>query len=291
MFVKATKKSKNLRLAVIGPSGSGKTYSALSIASGLGNRIAVIDTEHGSASSYSDEFEFDVVEMAKPFHPDNFIKIITAAEDENYDVLVIDSLTHAWSGAGGVTEFVDKLANTKFKGNSFAAWSQGTPLQNKLIEKIVSSRLHIICTMRSKQEYLQTQRNGKAIIQKVGLAPDQRKGIEYEFDVVLEMDMNHNAIVNKSRCKLLTTDSVFEKPNGNISEILKTWLSGVRRFYGDGSVLNESNAAEVAAYVEFMTAREIEPLNVDELRNWKQQSAKPKTAPLAENSPAPEPVA
>ena len=121
LFQKATKTQSKLRLALYGVSGSGKTYSALSIASGLGGRIAVIDTERGSASKYASRFDFDVLDMQPPFSPAAYVNAIKAAEGEGYDILIIDSLTHAWSGTGGALEMVDNAAKRN-AGNTYYAW-------------------------------------------------------------------------------------------------------------------------------------------------------------------------
>jgi len=224
MFKKAVKHESKLRMAIAGPSGSGKTYTALSIASGLGENIALIDTEHGSASKYADIFDFDVLEISAPFHPDKFSDAILAAANAEYDVLIIDSLSHAWNGSGGILEIVNKVS-VKYRGNSYAAWGEATPLQDRLVETIVSAGIHIIGTMRSKQDYILVEKNGKSVPQKVGMAPVQRDGFEYELDVFAEMDIDHNMIVTKSRCVGLA-DGVFSKPNGDVSTILKAWLSG-----------------------------------------------------------------
>ena len=102
MFKKAERKRAKLRLALSGPSGSGKTYGALQIAKGLGGKIAVLDTERGSASLYSDTVDFDVVELGPPYEPERFIEVMDAAAKAGYEVLIIDSITHEWKGAGGI---------------------------------------------------------------------------------------------------------------------------------------------------------------------------------------------
>ena len=228
-FKKAVKEDAKLRMAITGPSGSGKTYSALSIASALANGkpVAVVDTEHGSASKYSDIFSFDTIDMHAPFHPDKYIDAIAAAAKEGYSVVILDSLTHAWSGEGGLLDVVKTIEMRMKNPNSFAAWKDATPIQNRLIEAIVSGNLHIICTMRSKTDYvMQTGSNGKITPQKVGMAPIQRDGFEYEFDVVLDMDNDNNAIVSKSRCPELS-GKVIPKPGKQVANILTTWLHGV----------------------------------------------------------------
>lgn len=225
MFKKAVKHESKLRMAIAGPSGSGKTYTALAIASGLGENIAFLDTEHGSASKYADIFDFDVVNVSSPFHPDKFIDTIKAAGEGGYDVLIIDSLSHAWNGLGGLLELVNQFSK-KYKGNSYVAWGEATPIQDRFIEAIVSAEVHIIGTMRSKQDYILVEgKNGKTMPQKVGMAPIQRDGFEYEFDIFSEMDIDHNMIITKSRC-LELSDKVFSKPSGEVSEIIKHWLTG-----------------------------------------------------------------
>jgi len=222
-FKRAVKSQAKARIGLIGPSGSGKTYTALLLAQAMGERIAVIDTEYGSASKYADEFEFDTLELAN-FHPQNYIDGIKAAGQAGYDVIIIDSLSHAWAGSGGALELVDKGA-LKYSGNRFAAWRDVTPLHNQLIEAMLSSPAHVIATMRSKMEYIQTQDSkGKTIIRKVGMAPIQRDGMEYEFDIVGDLDIDHNLIISKTRCRALD-GVVINKPGKELAETVKAWLS------------------------------------------------------------------
>ena len=228
MFKKAVKTSAKLRLAIAGPSGSGKTYTSLAIATALadGAPIAVVDTEHGSAAKYADLFSFDVAEMTPPFHPDKFVQFMADAAANGYAVVVLDSLTHAWSGTGGMLDLIDEIAKRKTGGNSFAAWKDGTPIQNRLIDAIVSSPIHVIATMRSKQDYVQDKdERGKTTVKKVGMAAQQREGFEYEFDVAFDMDIDNNAVVSKTRCPALT-GRVFSKPGRDVAAILAEWLRG-----------------------------------------------------------------
>lgn len=227
-FHRATKSQAKLRMALMGPSGSGKTYTALSVAGALG-RIAVIDTEHGSASKYGDRFAFDVLELSD-YHPQQYIDAIHAAGEAQadgssaYDVLIVDSLSHAWSGAGGVLEIVDRAAKRSDSKNTFAAWRDATPLHNQLVEALLAAPLHLIVTMRSKTEYvLERDERGKMTPRKVGLAPVQREGMEYEFDVVAEMDMTNTLMVTKTRIPKLT-GKVIPTPDGKLGETLKAWL-------------------------------------------------------------------
>jgi hypothetical protein len=224
-FRPATKREAKLRLAIIGPSGSGKTYSALAIASNLGKRIALIDTERGSASKYADLFQFDTLDLVE-CSPIAYVRAIRAAAEAGYEVCIIDSLSHAWNGKGGALELVDEAARRSKSGNSFGAWREVTPLHNALVDEMISSRMHIIATMRSKTEWSQEKdERGKTQIRKIGMAPIQRDGIEYEFDVVMDMDQDNTAIVTKTRCHTLF-GAVLPKPGKDVSDKLCAWLHG-----------------------------------------------------------------
>lgn len=222
-FQKATKKKAKARIGLCGPAGSGKTYSALKIATHLGEKVAAIDTEHGSMSKYADEFDFDVLELDS-FHPQNYINAIHMAEAAGYDVLIIDSLTHAWNGKDGVVDIKEK-AEAKYKGNSWTAWRDATPLHNALVEAILQSKLHIIATMRSKMDYVQVQdERGKTRIEKVGMAPIQRDGMEYEFDIIGDLTVDHVLQVTKTRCKALD-NAVIKHPGAEFGQAVKDWLT------------------------------------------------------------------
>jgi len=221
-FKKAVKSQSKARIGIIGPSGAGKTYTALVLASGLGEKIALIDTEHGSASKYADLFSFDTLELAT-FSPETYIESIQAAA--GYDALIIDSLSHAWAGTGGALELVEKF-KAKHSGNKFAAWGDITPMQNRMIEAILSSPCHVIVTIRSKMEYIQTtDEKGAKIVKKVGMQPVQRDGLEYEFDIVADMDTDHNFIVSKTRCNTLD-GFIVNKPTVAVATTIKAWLDG-----------------------------------------------------------------
>ncbi|MFZ2361877.1 MAG: ATP-binding protein [Anaerolineae bacterium] len=228
MFQRAVKFEARLRLAIAGPSGSGKTYTSLAIATALGGRIALVDTEHGSASKYADLFDFDVLNLDAPFHPDRFVEAIRAAQAAGYQVLILDSLSHAWSGPGGVLEIKEQMAKRR-EYNDYTAWGPAGELQNRLVQAILRSDLHVIATMRSKTSYamdevIEDGRKRTKVV-KQGMAPIQRDGFEYEFDVFIDMDIDNNAIVTKTRCPALT-GKVFPRPGADVAEILATWLKG-----------------------------------------------------------------
>jgi len=228
-FVRAERKRVFLRLACLGPAGSGKTYTSLALADRLakqfGAKIALIDTEHGSASKYADKWAFDTCELAD-FAVENYITAIAEAERAGYGVLVIDSLSHAWAGKGGLLEFVDKTAKRQKSGNSFAAWGEATPKQQNLIEAMLSYRGHLIVTMRTKMEYVQEKdANGRTTIRKIGLQPVQRDGLEYEFDIVADMDQDHNLVVAKTRFSDIA-DAVYARPDEQFFGPVVRWIEG-----------------------------------------------------------------
>lgn len=233
-FTKASKKQSKCRLALVGPSGSGKTFSSLRIAHGFGGRIALVDSERDSASKYAGaknpdggKFEFDHLSL-ESCHPDKYIEAIKAADDAGYDVLIIDSLSHAWSGKDGALELVDRAAARSQSSNKFMAWRDVTPLHNSLIDAILRSRCHIIATMRSKTEYVldEVERGNKTVKvpRKIGMAPIQRDGLEYEFDCVADMDLDNNLVVSKTRCPDIAKQ-VYKEPGKALAEVLKQWLS------------------------------------------------------------------
>lgn len=225
MFQPATKRRAKLRLALAGPSGSGKTWSALRVATGIGGKIAVIDTERGSASLYSDAFAFDVCEVEPPYTPAKYVAAIRGAEAAGYAVLVIDSLSHAWAGEGGVLESVD--ARQQAGGNKLVAWGQGTKDQNALVNAILGSGCDVIATMRSKQEYaIEPGHNGKTTVRKLGMAPVQRDGLEYEFAIVLDIGMDHLArvgVAGKDRTRLFAGQDAAMLTEAD-GQRLRAWL-------------------------------------------------------------------
>lgn len=229
MFQKAIKYDAKLRLAISGISGSGKTWTALKLATrlveGTGKRVALVDTEHGSASKYADVFDFDVVEFEPPFSVDRFLSAITEAAVAGYGAIIIDSLSHAWSGTGGLLEEVDKAAARMKNPNGFAAWKEVTPMYNSLVDGIIRSDVHVLVTMRAKSDYVIEERDGKKTPTKVGLAAIQRDGFEYEFDVWLEMDGGNTAVVSKTRCSDIV-GGVFKRPGDDLADTLRVWLNG-----------------------------------------------------------------
>ena len=224
MFKKATKKNAKLRLALFGVSGAGKTMSALRIAKGIvgeNGKIAVIDTERRSACKYADRFDFDVCELDKPTV--NNLKL-TIEKAKDYDVLIVDSMTHSWLEL--IAE-VEQLAKAKFGGNTWSAWSEGTPKQLSLINSLLDFPGHIIATMRVETNWTTiTNEKGKVVPVRVGEAPKQGKGIEYEFDMLMQMSQDHNAIVIKDRTGKYQ-DEVIPLPDEDFGKALADWLNEI----------------------------------------------------------------
>ena len=229
-FKRATKSTAKLRLGLVGPSGSGKTMTALRIAAGLGGRVAVVDTERGSASLYAGErgLAFDVIEL-DTYGVERFIEAIRAAVDGGYATLVIDSLSHAWAGKGGILEFVDTQGKRNQGGGNFSAWRDATPRHNSLVDAILGAPLHIICTLRSKVEYVVEKVDGRNTVRKIGLQPVQRDGLEYEFTVVGDVTQDHDLVVTKTRAAFLK-DAVIREAGEDLGRQLAEWLnSGEQR--------------------------------------------------------------
>lgn len=217
MFKKACKKKQKLRLLLEGASGSGKTYSALLLAKSLGDKIAVIDTEKGSASLYDKLTDFDTCELAPPFTPEKYIAAIAEAEKQDYDVLIIDSITHEWSGKGGCLDLQAAL------GGRYQDWAKVTPRHNAFIDAILQSNLHIIATARTKTDYETTNNNGKMKVEKVGLKTEQRDGLDFEFTLVFRLNENHIASATKDRTSLFNgKEAIIDAQTG---ETLLNWLN------------------------------------------------------------------
>lgn len=221
-FKKAVRVQRKFRGAFMGPSGSGKTMTALYIMRGLvgkEGKILVGDTERDSAALYADQTEFTHGSI-KDFSYETFLGFISKAAKEKFDGVIIDSVSHAWEGFLEMHE--QEAARAR---NSFTAWNKITPLYNQLIQAIVSYPGHIIVTMRSKTEYvIEKNDKGKDAPRKVGLAPVMRPGSEYEFDVVANIDLDHNFMIEKTRISFLD-GKVIKKPKSDLGEKIAKWLS------------------------------------------------------------------
>lgn len=223
-FTKATKKAAKARIALAGPSGSGKTYTALVTARALGGTVALVDTEHGSASLYADRFEFDTLALDS-YDPKLLVEALAAAAQAGYEVVIVDSLSHFWMGVDGMLEQVDRAAKRSAGGNSFGGWKEMRPAERRMVEAMLAYPGHVIVTMRTKTEWVIEQNDrGKTVPRKIGTKPEQRDGIEYEFAVVAEMDLENELVVTKSRCPALA-GAVIKKPDEQFGRTLVNWLN------------------------------------------------------------------
>jgi energy-coupling factor transporter ATP-binding protein EcfA2 len=232
-FKRAIKLDARGRVALVGPPGSGKSYTALKLArllAGPNGKIAALDTEHGSLSKYADAFDFDVIELDS-FTPDQFLGALDAAEANKYDVFCADSLSHFWMGLGGALEFVDEHSrrNQGRSADTFAAWKDWRPYERLMVDRMIASPCHVIVTMRTKTEYVEeVNERGKKVRRKVGLAPVQREGLEYEFDLVGYMDDDNTLLVDKTRCSAYVGRTIA-KPGEKEFEPFREWLKGTKR--------------------------------------------------------------
>lgn len=238
---KAQRKRVKLKIGLSAPSGGGKTASALILAYGLlkgehpdwsdediWSHIALIDTENGSGELYAGVTiggthigEYNVIPIEPPYEPQKYIDAFAVCKEAGMEVCIPDSLTHAWSGQGGLLEKQGNIS--KRTGNSYTAWREVTPLHNKMIDAILQTDMHFICTMRAKTEYVQEKDDkGRTSVRKIGLAPVQRDGMEYEFSMFIEIDADHQAFVSKDRTGVL--DGQYFTITPEAGEKLAKWL-------------------------------------------------------------------
>lgn len=223
---KAEKRQVKLKLGIQGPSGSGKTWGALALAKNLwpDAKVLVLDTENESASLYADSFNFDTIPLDPPFESSRYEACIDYAVENKYDVLIMDSVTHQWDGDGGILRRKEEM-DRRPGANSWANWAAFTPEHTTFVESIKQAPIHIIATMRAKQEYSADKNDkGKTKITKMGMAPIQREGFDYEFTIVFDVQMDHKAEISKNRTGLFEGKPV-DLADKKIAEKLREWLN------------------------------------------------------------------
>lgn len=235
MFTPVSREENRLRLALDGPAGSGKTYTALRFAFTIAQRyltkVGVIDTEHRSASLYAGDSPDGVPwrwegANLEHFAPSTYTEAIKEAARRGYGVLVIDSLSHAWMGTGGALDQVDRASSSRTAGGKFGAWRDVTPQHNAMVDAILRYPGHVIATLRSKMEYVFNEdERGKKTVEKIGLKPIQREGVEYEFAIVGDLDAAHVMRVSKTRCSAID-GLVVSKPGPEFLSPVLDWLEG-----------------------------------------------------------------
>ena len=205
---KATRKQVKLRLGLSAVAGGGKTMSALLLAYGMTNdwsKIAVIDTENGSASLYSHLGDFNAIDLEAPFSPERYIQAIKMCEDAGMEVIILDSITHEWDGKGGILDISNSMT-----GNSFTNWAKLTPRHDAFINSMLQSKCHIISCVRRKQDYEMTKGpDGKLKVEKAGLKEITREGFEYELTLNFNVEINHHATASKDRTGLFMDQPGF----------------------------------------------------------------------------------
>lgn len=215
----AQRKRAKIKMGLQGPSGSGKTLGALLTAFGLcsdWSKVAVIDTENHSADLYAHVGNYNVLHLTAPFTPERYISALEVCEKAGMEVVIIDSVTHEWEN------LIDY--HSSLQGNSFTNWGKVTPRHNDFVQKILQSNCHVISTIRTKQDYVLSEKNGKMVPEKVGLKSVQRDGLEYEFTLVFDLDMKNHATASKDRTGLF-----FGKPEQKLSvetgKLIRDWCN------------------------------------------------------------------
>ncbi len=248
----AERKQAKIKMGLQAPSGAGKTYSALLLAYGLINdwsRIAVIDTENHSADLYAHLGNYQVLAFEQPFSPERYIQAIEVCEKAGMEVIILDSISHEWEGVGGILDIHGAMM-----GNSFTNWAKVTPRHNAFVQKLLQSSSHIIATIRSKQDYVLSEKNGKMVPEKIGLKGVTREGLDYEFTIVLELDLKHQATATKDRTQLF-----MDKPSFIITpdtgKTIKAWCeSGAAPTPAATSVEELKDMVRKTVTVEALTA-------------------------------------
>jgi hypothetical protein len=239
---KATRKKAKIRAGMSGPSGFGKTYSALLLAKGLvseWDKIAVIDTENGSADLYSDLGEYNVIPLSAPYAPERYIEAINACIKAGMEVIIIDSISHEWDGKDGCLEIQEQL------GGKYQDWAKVTPRHQAFIEAITTSPVHMITTVRRKQDYDMTKDGNKIKVEKVGMKEVTREGFEYELTVNFEfINDRHMVKAGKDRTSLFVNKPEFVITE-QTGELIKGWCeNGVDELQEAISKLQNCNSTD-----------------------------------------------
>ena len=220
---KAQKQRVKLRIGISSPSGFGKTYSALLMAFGMTQdwtKIAVIDTENGSANLYAELGEYNTLNLEAPYSPERYIQALKTCEKASMEVIVIDSITHEWNGKGGCLQIHEQL------GGRFQDWGKLTPRHQAFIDAILTSSCHVITTVRKKIDYsMDKDSNGRTKVVKLGLKDITREGLDFEMTTFFEIiNDNHLVISSKDRTNLFSNKPEF-KITSNTGKLLVKWCN------------------------------------------------------------------
>ncbi|HEU5168433.1 MAG TPA: AAA family ATPase [Chitinophagaceae bacterium] len=227
----AQRKKAKIKMGISGPSGGGKTYSALLLAFGLTgdwSKIVIVDTENNSAHLYAHLGAYNVLPLSAPFNPEKYIEAIRKCVTAGMEVIIIDSISHEWEGNGGILDI-----HSQMTGNSFTAWSKLTPRHNAFVQELLQNPVHVIANIRTKQDYVLTDKNGKMVPEKVGLRGITREGLDYEFTLAFDLDIKHNATASKDRTSLFIDKPEFKITTETGKKILEWCNSGVDVTFDD----------------------------------------------------------
>lgn len=238
----ANRKQAKIKIGLSGPSGSGKTYAALKMAAVLAggwDKVVMIDTENGSGELYSHFGPYKYIQLKPPFSPERYAEAIDAAMVNGAKAIVLDSISHEWSGEGGILDCSDKMT-----GNSFTNWAKLTPRHNAFINKILQTNAHFFCTTRTKVDYIMEENSkGKMAPRKVGLKEVQREGVDYEFTIMFDLNTDHIATTSKDRTELF--DNHMEKLSEATAEAILNWCNG-----GEPDVITPKEASKIRVLFE-----------------------------------------
>lgn len=205
-FKPATRRQLKVKLGLMGTAGTGKTWNALAIAetlAGADGRVAVIDSERGRAEAYAGDFKFDHLVLPS-YAPEAYIEALALANDEGYEVIIVDSISHEWIGRDGILSSVDR----------FGGWKDATPRHDNFVDSLFRLPRHVIATMRAKTQYQveEVERDGrkKQEITKLGVGPVQRDNLEYEFDLLGMCELDHTIRLHKSVISTLPSGTLLE---------------------------------------------------------------------------------
>lgn len=263
----ASRQQAKLRIGLAGPSGSGKTYSALLLAYGFcsdWNKIAIIDTENGSADLYAHLGSYQVLTLEAPFSPESYIDAINICEKAGMEVIIIDSITHEWSGKGGCLELHEQETSRMRTPNSFTAWSKITPRHDAFIQKILQCSCHIITTVRSKTEYVLCEKNGKKVPTKAGMGQITRDGFEYELTASFDLNQEHKAFVSKDRTELFS-----DKPPVLVNEEIGKQLINWSKFEDKAT---KDQMTEIKKLLKILKSDGSKTLEFYSVKNWSELS-------------------
>lgn len=221
----AVREKVYVKLALLGPSGCGKSYSALRLATGMidqmkkrnllegtNGKILFANTEGPRGRYYASEFKYDIVNLEPPYAPEMFTELINAAVEQKYSVLIIDSSSAEWEGRGGCLELQQQA------GGKYQDWSKITPRHDKFIDTMALSPIHIIATMKGKDQYeVDKDDRGRVSVKKLGVGAKQRDGFEYNFTSTFMLDRDsHMAKSEKDNTHIFEREGmcVLEESHG-----------------------------------------------------------------------------